>query len=532
MMPDRRLLFLIAALSFSALAIAAQTKAPPAPGTRISGTILDGKTQKPAAGVSISMLQGADRKNAVTDAGGQFTFAATHGTVRLIATKSGYASLRPEGHTLPTDGILISLTPGQQLRGLNLVIWPAGSLTATVYDAKSKPIPYARAQLMRYVFDEDGRRTLKTVSGPTGGETNDHGEFRISGADPGEYYLEVDPPLFAERVPGEPFTTTRPVAITIQSGVESHNGDLTLPSVRGGTIHLRLVNQTGERIQNTMTKYLHWNRRNDPGISTIVPLLIMGGPERAEIPLQVGIYSVTAGWMAGSSTNAPPVGLGNAIVEAGATNAESSVVIKKGVHVAGSAVLQPIKGPGGPVANLHCDFTSDTYPSISATSAADGTLSIENVQPGFYTPQCSSSLPDSYVDSIKQGEHDVLKQGLQIAESGESTPFTISIAQSSATIEGKVTTSKGKVAGALVALVPDDPQRDAKNLYRKAYADQNGAYTIHAVAPGAYHVFAWTELDGDAYKNADFMKPYAEQGTPVKVGSGEKKTGIETKLLQ
>src|SRR5215467_4873088 len=164
MMPDRRLLVLIAALTFSALTVVAQTKAPPAPATRISGTILDGKTQKPLAGVSVSMLQGADRKNVVTDATGQFTFPATHGTVRLITAKAGYGSIRPEGHTLPTDGILISLTPGQQMRGLNLTIWPTGSLTGTVYDAKSKPVQYARAQLMRYVFDEDGRRTLKTVT--------------------------------------------------------------------------------------------------------------------------------------------------------------------------------------------------------------------------------------------------------------------------------------------------------------------------------------------------------------------------------
>ena len=80
--------------------------------------------------------------------------------------------------------------------------------------------------------------------------------------------------------------------------------------------------------------------------------------------------------------------------------------------------------------------------------------------------------------------------------------------------------------------MPDDPLRDAKPLYRRANADQNGAFTIRTVIPGAYHVFAWTELDGAAYKNAEFMKKYDEQGTAIKVAAGEKKTGVETKLLE
>ena len=85
--------------------------------------------------------------------------------------------------------------------------------------------------------------------------------------------------------------------------------------------------------------------------------------------------------------------------------------------------------------------------------------------------------------------------------------------------------------GALIVLVPDEPSRDAKHLYRTTMSDQNGAFTLRTVAPGAYHVLAWTELDGAAYKNAEFMKAYADQGASVKIAAGEKKTGIDTKLL-
>ena len=141
-----RSLTLLTFLAIAAFGIAQQPKTPPVPAARIDGTILDGNTNKAVPGVAVSVFQGTDRRDIVSDSSGHFGFTMTHGTVRLVAVKTGYASLRPEGHNLPTNGILISATPGQQIRGLTLKMWPTGSITGTVYDSKSKPVQYARAK--------------------------------------------------------------------------------------------------------------------------------------------------------------------------------------------------------------------------------------------------------------------------------------------------------------------------------------------------------------------------------------------------
>src|SRR5215831_2194806 len=90
----------------SAFAVAQQPKkASPVTnvaGPVIAGTILDGLINKPVAGVVMTMLQGTARRDLTTDSSGQFAFNATHGTVRLISAKRGYAALRPEGHQMPT----------------------------------------------------------------------------------------------------------------------------------------------------------------------------------------------------------------------------------------------------------------------------------------------------------------------------------------------------------------------------------------------------------------------------------------------
>ena len=526
-MPDTRLA--VTTLLLMTIVAGAQQRTAPLPVARITGSVLDGLTNKPISGVAISLLQGTERRNATTNALGQFSLAATHGTARLLATKPGYAAIRPDGHQLPADGILISLTPGQQLRGLTLHIWPTGTFSGTVYDSKSKPVEYARAQLMRYVYDEDGQRALQPSSSGHGGETNDHGEFRITEVDPGDYYLEVVPSIFAERVPGEPFVTSPPAPVTVQGGSDNHLGDITLPSVRGATVHLHLINQTGQAIQNTMMKYLHWNRRNDLGTSTLIPLLILGGPERADIPLPIGPFSITAGWLTGQSPNAPALGLGNVIVDAGGTNADVNITVKKGVRITGQVVTEQPKGAARPLAGVHCDLLTDAFPTVPVTSMQDGSIAIDNIQAAIYRVQCPVTLADSYLRAITQGDRDVLKQGLQVVDSVETSSFTVSFNPAGGTIKGRVTTAQGKAGGALVVLVPDEPA--AKHLYRKTNADQNGAFTIQAVAPGNYHIFAWTELNGAAYKNAAFMKPYGDKGIAVQIGPAEEKTGIETKLL-
>lgn len=61
-------------------------------------------------------------------------------------------------------------------------------------------------------------------------------------------------------------------------------------------------------------------------------------------------------------------------------------------------------------------------------------------------------------------------------------------------------------------LVPDSR---ARHLYRTATTGENGAFTIRGVAPGSYQVVAWSNLNGAAYKNSDFMRAYAARGIPL-----------------
>jgi hypothetical protein len=65
--------------------------------------------------------------------------------------------------------------------------------------------------------------------------------------------------------------------------------------------------------------------------------------------------------------------------------------------------------------------------------------------------------------------------------------------------------------------VPDVPFRDAGPLYRSVISSPDGSFEVHGIRPGDYRIFAWQELEGAGYRNAEFMKRYDEHGTPVQI---------------
>jgi hypothetical protein len=520
-------LFLSLALALVFTVSAGQVRAPAA---HIEGQIVDGVSGKPVSAVTVTAFQGNSRQNVSTDAQGHFAFTVTHGTVRITTSKSGYSDVRHDGHTLPTDGVLISLTPTQRLRGLTLPVYPSGSVVGHVYDMRNKPVRYAQVELQRYGYNDEGERSLQSVPLGRTPETDDHGEFHFSDVDAGEYYLRVIPPMLGERVPGEPFEATyypanidsfRATPITVKGGAETTLEDITLQSAPGSKILIHLVNETGETIQHsTWLKYLHWRSTGtvpSPGTTVLMPLLIMGGPDRAEIPVTPGRYDIVAGWALNDGT---VNGLGSARVEVGGADVPVNIVVRKGLTVTGHS------NPTG----VRCTLNADGYTmnGLSATAAADGTMVFDNIQPATYKMNCTTPDPDTYLQEIRQGERDVIRDGLAVSNNPATNVFSITLGKSGGIVEGSVTDVKGaKSAGALVVLIPDEPHRDAKQWYRTSIADQNGTFTIHGIEPGEYHAFAWTELNGAAYRNADFIQKF--QGTPVNVAS---ETKVSVKVVE
>jgi hypothetical protein len=126
--------------------------------------------------------------------------------------------------------------------------------------------------------------------------------------------------------------------------------------------------------------------------------------------------------------------------------------------------------------------------------------------------QLPSALQNAYVKSIRLGNIDVLNNGLHLEKRPEER-VEIVLGTNPGTVEG--------TAGAVdvsVVMVPNVRQRT--DLYRFATTNPSGRFRFEKVPPGDYRLFAWTEVETDAWYDTEFMKTYENRGVPVSVREG------------
>jgi hypothetical protein len=107
-----------------------------------------------------------------------------------------------------------------------------------------------------------------------------------------------------------------------------------------------------------------------------------------------------------------------------------------------------------------------------------------------------------------------------IGVNGGVVALDIVASANGAVAEGIVTDAKGEpVSSAVVVAVPE--MRSRVERFRKATTDQRGRFTLHGIAPGEYSLFAWENVEADAYYDAEFLKKYEEQALPLRVAEGD-----------
>lgn len=204
---------LLAVLSFT------QTPAPAATG-RLSGRVTADGTNAPIAGARVmvfpTMRTGMPPSGpmtmtippqAMTDQDGRFVFnGVAPGEYRIDVQKTGFASAadpvtRPRTYTVAA---------GQPLDNISIVLQKGAVITGKVLDQKGEPVTDAHVMALRRI-PSPGAMTAapRLIPAPMQGsqQTNDIGEYRVSGLPPGEYFLAASPRGMGFGGPGMASTT-------------------------------------------------------------------------------------------------------------------------------------------------------------------------------------------------------------------------------------------------------------------------------------------------------------------------------------
>lgn len=96
-------------------------------------------------------------------------------------------------------------------------------------------------------------------------------------------------------------------------------------------------------------------------------------------------------------------------------------------------------------------------------------------------------------------------------------PIDVVLAPTAGDVTGSVQNARNEAAtGVQVTVVPSSPslRRDMNKLVT---TDASGNFTLHGLPPGDYKIFAWEEVETNAWMDHDYRQPFESSAVSVRV---------------
>jgi hypothetical protein len=155
------------------------------------------------------------------------------------------------------------------------------------------------------------------------------------------------------------------------------------------------------------------------------------------------------------------------------------------------------------------------YGFVTGGTNQNGEFRLTNAVKGQgYVSGPGSNFPGGYVASIKQGQNDLLVGAMPIIAGGD--PVRILMKRDGGTLKVTVRDETITPWRAFVVAAPRD--RRIEYWFIRGFTMSDGTITLSGLAPGEYDVFAFDRNDEDIFYNADFLRRYSSNSTPVSVG--------------
>jgi hypothetical protein len=542
--------FLAAVLLITAASLATPQEA--AKGA-IQGQVVHADTNNPIAGVTVRAYLGEviDKAVSVTTTGGD-------GMFRLSGMDPARYSLRFEHDSYVVEflgekdipgGMIVkevSVAAGQTTRNVVMRLTPTATVSGRIVGSDGQPLSGMPVRLLRYSYWVDGSKHLDPI-GRENSETNDRGEYRLSGIPPGRYYVSAGKVPRASET-GEAYGLTYyPQATQIDSAQPVHlRAGSELPGIdfrlRPGRLYRvrgRVLDErTGRPPANA------WISVDRPNLTVFARLIGEGG--RTYDPgtggfeiggLLSGEHAIGAQVLGGPCDAARSVGTGMTFITPdgpgilGAGGRTSVRIVDADVENvvitvrSAGCLMGTVRTDGVPRPGFWFYLASVQKESFEASAHMfeDGTLRVDGLPLGEYRISRFYHPDGFYVKAATFGGADLLRRSFYF--DGSSTPrMEILLSSRVARIEGRVLDEKSQpVSNAYVVLVPDG-MRHRADLYLTAVTAEDGRFTLPSVPPGDYKGFAWETIETYSWFDPDVLRQYESKGKSIRVDELSRET--------
>jgi len=530
---------------------AAQTRAGSAPAPvpekdlcTVSGRVVNSETGEPVSRANLAFSPSGDSEGAYgaqTDAAGQFSIGGMiPGRYSVAIQRDGYTMQTHVGGIRLGDKTSFVLALGETSNNLVYHMAPWSVVSGRVTDGDGEPMPSARVQVLSSHFVR-GRRRLQNLRDEL---TNDLGEYRAWGLQPGRYYVratnshgggavisgsapeerdeETELAYVPVFYPGTP-DASQAVTLDVRAGQEVAGIDLTLALTHAVSVRGRVfdggrgqpaqccllffaVDETG------LTRYGGANRGLDPVKGTFELQNVIPGT------YEVVAMNNADGRQYSARTR----------IEVGASDVEGvELTMTRGADLRGRFTVEgqaTVDVTRLGLSLLSPERETGMQSGRMTEVRPDGSFAITGVPEETYEVLVTGRFSGTYVKSVRADGQDVLDTGMYVSPAGVKGAIEVVLSSAGALVDGVVTDENGQaVNGALVGLVPDGDKRRLYRLYTSANTDPSGRFVFRDVPPGDFSLFAWQGAPGE-WQDPDFLRPVEAKGLKITAAENEHKT--------
>ena len=538
-------------------------------GTRIAGKVVSSTTGAPLDRVRVTIADVMDRtKTASVITGDDGTFVLANlpaGKYSLTAARRGFIE---SGYMQHANFSTAIVTGGDaDSEHLEFRLTPQAILSGRVFDEAGDPVRKARVSLYR----QEQMTGIGQVRRVSGAVTDDRGSYEFAELAAGDYFLSVTArPWYAvnprsmqtgggsysklnsdgsETMVTREQTVVTPEAI---SGFDVTYATTFYPDATDSDEATPIPLRGGERLAVDM---------HVSPVPALRIVLRMQDPEHggfAMPQITTKVFDSTDNLMARFMDRRPngeddfqgrminPIGPGvieltgipagkyslrmPAVPGTGSTGTHSEVDLTQdgqevtpaaGESAGGAKFAVRVMGDAGVPQGLMLALrAADRKVTRAGPVDGEGKCEIQEVPPGKYDLLAATPNTDYAVTRMVVNGNPSRGHALEIA-AGTSIDATVVLVSGQAVVQGTAKREGKAAAGAMIVLVPKDPESHGE-LFRRDQSDSDGTFSLANVIPGEYTIVAIDDGWDLHWSEPGVIEHYMPEGQKVSVSAGER----------
>ncbi len=519
----------------------AATAEPQEPGS-IDGVVRSNATGQPLRRAQVILNPVDSRAGGrfqVTNDDGTFSFPKVPpGRYSIVVERDGYLRLsagRLGAYKMPP---VFSVQSGETVGTLDFRMIPSGLISGRVKFDDAEPAANIVVQLYRGYYDR-GRHGYQTAAT---GFTNDRGEYRLGGLEPGSYYVAA---LY--RSPAHPagveeqartdqtgkrarelsYAVTffpevqkmaEAVAVGVQGGEEVGGIDIFLTQVHTVRVRGRVVSALSGQTIQAPGLALRWNDPDNTASVSAVVDVSFDKDQNFEIKgLTPGPY-----WLIATGTDDGKTLMARTPLNVGEEDVDGLNIVIGPESIWKGKIR--VEGDDPPALNglvVSMQPRRATAPRVRADVSEKGDFAVAFWPNEIYDLFVDNAPDNLYVKSVRVATADRLALGLQAEQGDAPPPLDVVLSSNGGQLLGQAVMSDSMVvaSGATVLLIPD-PLDGRMQAYKASYADEYGNFLLRGIAPGRYLLLAWMDQPPCDFYNPDDMPACRTHGVAVTLPEG------------